>query len=295
MIKLPKDWKTYHDSVRDRCRNLIDLKIWNGIDIHQFEMWRQNFTSDEEKYFSACVLDSLVYRSNEQTYSLINELIYKNINNLYRTLDLNNLTYFPTNMQNPLVDPLIRFVPVIREEDPVTKSSYAILRFMKRHFHISEKWIINPWKIEEHLSNGVKVIVFIDDFMGTGHQFDEACIWQNLSPIIKNNTVIYAPLVAHQKGIDYVLGQYPNINITYVEKLQIETHSFFSNYFEKETVEAKEFYLHLLKKFGISPSTGNEYGYGNMELTFAFEHAAPDNSLEILYARNNGCNPLFNR
>ena len=81
MITLPKDWKIYSNSIRDRCRDLIEHKIWSGIDKNQFEKWRCNFKTDHEKYFAACILDSLIYRSNQQTYSLINQLIYRNINN----------------------------------------------------------------------------------------------------------------------------------------------------------------------------------------------------------------------
>ena len=70
MITLPKEWKTYADAIKDRCRDLIEYKIWSGLDLMQFDTWRQNFITDEEKYFSSCLLDSLIYRSNPQTFQL---------------------------------------------------------------------------------------------------------------------------------------------------------------------------------------------------------------------------------
>ena len=51
----------------------------------------------------------------------------------------------------------------------------------------------------------------------------------------------------------------------------------------------------MLGKRGITPGIGNQYGYGDMELTFAFEHAAPDNSLQVLHERHDNWVPLFNR
>src|SRR5687767_9010619 len=113
MIKLHKDWKIYNNSIRDRCRDLIEFKIWNGIDLDQLENWRRNFKTDEERYFSACVLDSLIYRSNEQTYSLMHQMLYKNLNNLFRLLKRGDLQNFPYCLTDKIKDPLVRLVPAI--------------------------------------------------------------------------------------------------------------------------------------------------------------------------------------
>ena len=295
MITLPKEWLDYNNTIRDRCRDLIEFKIWSGIDLNSFEAWRQNFKTDEEKYFSACVLDSLIYRSNTQTYSLINQLLFKNLNNLFRILGEAALQNFPECLRQTTTDPLVRFIPAICSDDPVTKSSNEILRFMKRHFQISEKWIINPWNIESEVINGVKAFVFIDDFLGTGHQFSNVISDSSLQDRITKSLLVYAPLIAHKKGISYLTGLHPNLKIIYAEKLDEKLHSFFINYFPTEVAKAKAFYINLLNSRGIIFGSGNEYGYGNLELTFAFEHAAPDNSLQILHKKTDSWFPLFNR
>lgn len=295
MIKLPKEWTTYSDAIRDRCRDLIEYTIWNGIELHMFDKWRKNFKTDEEKYFASCVLDSLIYKSNQQTYALIKDNLSKNLVNQFRLLDL-GISDFPNSIINPLVDPLIRFVPVITQYDPGTKSSNEILRFMKRHFHVSESWIIHPWKIEEELASGNKTIIFIDDFLGTGQQFDDAISNVfNLDKLIQKHNVIYAPLVAHEKGIEFLNKLYPNLKIVSAERLDYANHSFFTRYFEGEEVAAKKFYVDMLRKRGINLGAGNEYGHGNLEITLAFEHAAPDNSLQLLTYRTDNWSPLFNR
>lgn len=295
MITLPKEWKTYADSIRDRCRDLIEFRIWSGIDINQFDTWRNNFITNEEKYFASCVLDSLIYRSNIQTYSLINQLLYKDLNNLFRLIKLSSFPDFPKVMTNPWHDPMIRMVSVIADDDPVTKSSNEILRFMKRHFHISENWIINPWNIKDEIANGVGLFIFIDDFLGTGHQFEEVGYSTNLGDLIKANYFVYAPLVAHEEGITYLNGVYPKLHIVSSEKLLTGVHSFFNNYFPLEIDEAKEFYLDMLKKRGLIYSASDSFGYGNLEIVFSFEHASPDNSLQVLHERDNNWVPLFNR
>jgi len=295
MITLPKDWKIYSNSIRDRCRDLIEYKIWAGIDLIKFDAWRNNFKTNEEKYFSACVLDSLIYRSNSQTYSLIHQILYKNLNNLFRILGEPDLQNFSECLVDRRNDPLVRLVPAITLYHPPTKSSNAILRFMKRHFRIWENWIVNPWNIEEEIKKGVKAFIFLDDFLGTGHQFQEVITDSNLEDIIKSNLIVYAPLAAHTQGISFLNTNYPKLNITYSEKLEKISHSFFNNYFQDEQSEAKSFYIDMLAQRGITHGIGNQYGYGDMELTFAFEHAAPDNSLQVLHERHDNWVPLFNR
>lgn len=295
MITLPLDWQVYYNSIIDRCKDFIDLKIWNGITKIKLDIWLRNFITDEEKYFAACILDSLIYRSNEQTFSLIHQLLYKNLNNLFRELGLNDFQCFPENLKDHNADPLIRLVPLITLHDPVTKSSNEILRFFKRHFHISECWIINPWNINAHIANGIKTFIFIDDFLGTGRQFHDVCEDENLSSIIDNNNIVYAPLVAHETGIDFLKKNYPKLNITYAEKMVSEQNSFFNNYFNNEVDIAKAFYLEMLTKRGFIFNPDNQFGFGNLELTFAFEHAAPDNSLQVLHMRKDGWCELFNR
>lgn len=295
MITLPKEWKIYSNAIRDRCRDLIEYKIWGGIDLIKFDAWRHNFKTDEEKYFSACVLDSLIYRSNSQTYSLINQMLYKNLNNMFRILGEPDMQNFPACLVDRRNDPLVRLVPAITSYHPPTKSSTEILRFMKRHFRVWENWIVNPWNIEEEIKKGVKAFIFIDDFLGTGHQFEEVITDSNLEDIIKSNLIAYAPLTAHTQGISYLNTNYPHLKITYSEKLERTSHSFFSNYFQHEQNEAKAFYLDMLAQRGITYGVGNQYGYGDMELTFAFEHAAPDNSLQVLHEKHDNWVPLFNR
>jgi hypothetical protein len=295
MITLPKDWKIYSNSIRDRCRDLIEYKIWAGIDLIKFEAWRQNFKSDKEKYFSACILDALIYRSNSQTFSLINQMLFKNLNNTFRILGKTELQNFPHCIREVSHDPLVRLVPAITRHSPVTKSSNEILRFMKRHFQVCEQWIVNPWNIQDEIKKGIETFIFFDDFLGTGNQFEDVILDSSLNRFLNSSKIIYAPLVAHETGISYLKLQYPNLSIIYTEELKISSHSFFCNYFRDEQDNAKVFYLDMLAQRGINYGSGNQFGYCDMELTFAFEHAAPDNSLHVLHTRHPNWSPLFNR
>lgn len=294
-ITLPKDWKVYENNIRDRCKHLIEHRIWNGIDIHRLNTWKQNFKSEEERYLAACLLDSLIYRPNEQTFSMIQNLLTQNLNNAFRFYKELESIRLPDDLMGRYKDPSIRLVSAIKKNDPVTKSSNEILRFMKRHFMISEKWIINPWNIKEEFSKGVKAVVFIDDFLGTGDQFDEIIKDSELEEAINTNHVFYAPLVAHQKGIDKLKTEYPKLRLIYTERLTLKFHSFFENYFPEEASFAKVAYLSMFASRGWLFDSGAQFGYGDLEITYAFQHAAPDNSLQAFTFRERNWIPLFDR
>ena len=214
---------------------------------------------------------------------------------MFRILGETDLQNFPACLIDRSNDPLVRLVPAITSYHPPTKSSTEILRFMKRHFRVWENWIVNPWNIEAEIKKGVRAFIFIDDFLGTGQQFVEVITDSSLEDIIKTSLIAYAPLTAHSQGIEHLNTNFPQLKMTYSEKLSKNAHSFFSNFFKDEQDEAKAFYLDMLSQRGINYEAGNQFGWGDMELTFAFEHAAPDNSLQLIHLRHSNCDPLFNR
>lgn len=298
-FKIPSNWETYFYSIKERVYDLIRNQIWSGIQIVQIELWLKNFESNEEKYFAACILDSLIYRSNAQTEALVFQLFTKSIPNLTRV--------YPTpigKLDNILetlgktTSPAFRIVAATGEFDGPTASSYFISRLLRRQFSVYESWIINPKEISRYYNDDIKIFIFIDDFLGTGNQFYELGIEIDLTYILRQAYCIYAPLVAHQKGIEFLKEEYPALKIVYGEYLENES-AIFNHYFNDDinTPEtAKNFYLKLIKSknFGITDSN-RYFGYGNLALAYAFEHGIPDNSLHILWYNMEGWHKLFNR
>lgn len=299
-FSLPTQAHAYIKEITERCEELINLGIWSGIDIQRLRNWRANFKTDEEKYFSTCVLDSLIYRSEKQTVALIAQLFERALPDLART------TKFPTGAGNEIIESLkynsepgIRLVSVVQRTDPYTKSASVIGRYMKRFFRVQEQWIIKPWGIKEQVTRGIEVFVFIDDFLGTGDQFGKCIAKEDVAGFFSDACVVYAPLVAHLNGIDYLKNEYPELGLTAVEILD-ESYGLFSKRsgcFDdgvNSPETARKFYIELLEKNNIASL--NPGGFGRLELVYAFQHAAPDNSLPILWwnASNEWSN-LFDR
>jgi hypothetical protein len=262
----------------------------------------RNFTTDLERYFAACVLDALIYRSKNQTIALIKQLFQRALPDLTR-LDPTPLGQIEDwqerlHSQSPVSDPQIRLVAAVRKEDSPTKSAYVMARYMMQSLSIPKRWIIKPWEISRHIDRGINIFVFIDDFLGTGSQFKLTLTEENLAPHLSDSYMVYAPLVSHIDGIKSLRSQFKTLRLCPVEVLG-ESYSLFhptSHAFNDQLntpAGARRFYYQILRSKGIEIPRSERRGIGNLELAYAFEHATPDNCLPILWFREEPWQPLF--
>jgi hypothetical protein len=301
-FRLPPDGRTYITAIVDRCKELINCGIWGDLDILRFEAWLNRFHTEQERYFAACVLDNLIYRSKGQTVAMLEQLFQRVLPDLTR-LDptpigpIDNLLH---HLKSSRPDPGIRLVPAVKQSDPLTKSANEIARFMKRHLGLAEKLFIAPSQIDRSAKKGIKVFIFIDDFLGTGTQFSGLLRETGLDKRTESKLyLIYAPLVSHISGKKKLHDEAPTLRVRSVEELDASYGLFHkdSACFKDEcnTCEsAKVFYYKLLRKKGLQIT--RKLGYGQLELAYAFEHATPNNSLPILwYNESKNWSPLFSR
>ncbi len=299
---MPKKGEIFINQIRDRCQDLISHGIWDGLTNARLSVWLQNFTTPLEEYFAACVLDALIYRSDKQTIALMKQLFQRVLPDLTRIEPpyCDPKVNWYERLKDQWNEPNIRIVPVIREFDPPTKSGPLIARFYRRHLHINHNWMIWPWKINDAISSGVNIFLFIDDFLGTGDQFKKFVEFFSLEDIIKKYYVVYAPLVSHKIGLENLRSSLPSLKIAPVETLD-EKYSLFAReslWFNDEInnpKSAENFYYELIKIKGL-PSPGCDWrGYGKLALAYCFQHATPDNCLPILWHKTKTWEPLFER
>lgn len=297
-FSLPPNAETYIATVRDRCLDLIRLNIWNGIKQDDLNRWFGNFENELEYYFAACILDALIFRSNDQVISLGNELFTKKLPSClnenghsfssYRDL-LDLLKSQPTNE--------LRLVSVTLKNERPVKSSNLILRDFRRKIGLNENWFIYPNEVPSEINNGVKTFIFIDDFLGTGSQFDGMYKENGFGLGLSKSNSIYCPLVAHQTGIDFLKKECKDVKIVSAEFLndKLDVFSFAFNDGVNNEKKAKEFYDKLLDKYKFELLDENKYGFGNLSLAYTFYHAAPDNCLNIIWDNKNGWYPLIKK
>ena len=258
MIILPGDWSLYNAEIIQRCEKLIEVGIWSGITKIRLNSWLNNFKSDKEVYFAACILDSLIYRSNDQTVALSRQMLQRTVHDIDKvkkipvTINDWEVDLSVEKLVRTRLDPKVRFVPVCKSNDSPHKSGYFISRMYKRDIRIHPSLFINHNQIEEHRRCGIETFIFIDDFLASGQQFIEFWHDENLSTICDGAYIAYLPLVAHEKGINAIAREFPAIVVSAVEILDAE-HGVFSsgtNYFGEENApeKVKLFYYDLLER-----------------------------------------------
>lgn len=264
----------------------------------------KNFVSDEDRYLAACILDSLIYRSDEQTTALVQHLFQRPLADLVRVdhCPLGRIEDWLQRLRRD-VDPHIRLVAAVKRTDAPHKSAHLVSRLMKRQLAVRPNWVAKPWEIPGHVARGAQVLVFIDDFLGTGRQFEELIELENLRWIFSKAYVVYAPFVAHEAGINYLKDstRYPTLRIIAAEVLDRRHQLFdaeacvFDDGVNTPDL-AKLHYFDLLNRVGIRLSDEDRLGYGKLGLTYCFEHAVPDNNLPLLWHQGNpDWVPLFDR
>lgn len=311
-MTLPKEAEAYYRNVVQRCEYFIETAIWTGINKITLRNWLANFRTDKEKYFVACILDHVIYRTKEQTIALIKHLFKYTLPDLINKLaiftdqihEIDSLLRNSNYLINrtgylPMLE--IRFVGVIKSGDSMIKSSHYIGRLFKKDFAIYESLIITPAEIENCIKDGVKLFVFFDDFLGSGTQFKDCIEKENIESLLVKAKFIYAPLVAHKKGIEFLKNRFPSIELVYVEFLD-ESNGVFNDKCNCFTdgvntpIKVKKYYYELLKNKKINLKRQDRKGFGNLELVYIFEHASPDNTLPLLWWPNTSTfKPLFKR
>ncbi|EPU6914855.1 TPA: hypothetical protein ACKR1V_002465 [Pseudomonas aeruginosa] len=277
------------DDVLERFRVLLKQRVITGIDETTLDRWLGNFSTDEERYFAACVLGRLIFRSQAMIDSSIDHLLHCTLPTFLRSNDL-----FPHEDIDSFLNALrtrdpkypVRFVGVDGSKASDTgKSGVVIIRQYKRHAGIDKLLTYRPEKLSE-LSDKVRCIVFVDDMLGTGKQFSDFAKEHALAE--KTNVrMVYCPLVAYADGLQTLRDECPWLTVLPVEVLD-ERHRFFCESTKQPglwqvdecntVADAEAFADKLATKYKLPRS---EF---SLDLVLGFEHSTPNNTLSLLWA-----------
>jgi len=303
-FRLPKNGQLYISNIFDRYEALIEGTVLGKITKHQLNAWKRNFVSPEEKYLSACLLDSLIYRSERQTESLAHQLFQRVLPDLAMSGDLpqGNIRDWRKSLSSDAKDLGIRLVPVIdMDRHSPTKSAPPISRLIRMNVPVDEKWFVWPGQSVEPVDGCAPLLVFVDDFLGSGDQFGE--VYKSImGDQTERPLAVYAPLVAYRKGADDLRKQFPELRIVAAEWLE-ESHRIFSpesKFFDdgQNSPEAAEaFYLQFIrsKDWKEGHLRFMPLGFKDCGLSYAFDHGSPDATLPIFWDEQNGFHHLYFR
>lgn len=296
-MEIPDCSPAFSASVFADCKKLIDAHIW-PISSASYENWTRQFTGPQERFFAASLLCCLNMRSRKQFEAGLVSLFRGSVS---REL-------FPNDHDLYLSDLLqrngsrVRLVPVICDDDPPTKSGPLVMRRLQRLLRCHASTMVWPWRAVELMDEGkVDTIVFVDDFLGGGTQFEKFFKRWKFDVKLSAAAMVYAPVTAHQRGLDHLAGLWPQLHVVCGERLDT-SHGFFSDdvwaRVGHDTVSAPDaatWYEGFANSRGIVPSSTGHLGVGSLALTYGFEHSTPNNSLPALWYKSNSWQPLLER
>lgn len=292
-------WRIFYDNVKYRTDKLIEYGIWSGIDANQFKAWLNNFHTEREKFFSALILDSLVYRTKDHTLSMLYDLFTRDLHNIWRlkkeslfNKDVNPLSL----LKNKYNEIGFRIVTTAKSADPNTKSGFHMIYLLNHEMNVHSKWTIKISDMKNLYREGIRCFVLLDDISCTGEQIVSVLDEINIDNY-PNATFYIALCTIHQMAIDTLKEKYPTVNVIYTEYLNYQNNFFNSipinetDYKNKQ--EAIDKYNTFLKnkKIKYYPSLGK----GELALTYAFNHNVPNNCLPILHYQNEIFKKLINK
>ncbi len=295
-----KNTELYRE-VRQRFKILLKKRIITGIDEDALDLWLANFRGDTEQYFAASVLSRLTFRSRSMIESSIDHALHCLLPPALRKQGLfphADIESFLTALQKPDSKSPIRFVAVDghRERDAGKSGPVVIRRY--RHANINTDHMCRLEHIQG-LQPHVNCIVFVDDMLGTGKQFEKFAKTHKLESQQSRWHMIYCPLVAFHSGVDHLQQVCPWLQVLPIETLN-DSHKFFCGHkddpglwavdAENTVDDARAFYENLTSGRGIPSFT--QHG---LELLLGFEDSAPNNTLSVLWANSDDWTSLLKR
>jgi hypothetical protein len=273
--------------------------------------WLENFSSDELPY-ALRLLEGFVYYSDE----LVQHLFRSAFQNISQFVVHNKDNYFSATTQwSQFIDSIV-VVRVEGRHSSDADSGYIFTRYAREVLGLDESQILSPVKALEHLRERPKGnVVFVDDFVGSGEQFDD--MWRKVyslenyayasfnsltsSASVTDIEFFYCPLIATEQGRNYIAEHCPLVKLVPAHVLP-ETYSALSSssiiWREDMRNDGPEFVKRVSDRAGIPDLDGQEgcwMGYRKLGLALAFAHGWPDAILPIFTLDNGKWKPLVKK
>lgn len=278
------------------------IKLWapyNGKEItsDKIRAWLNQFGTDP-------IVQRLMFKILQNVLFIDNNLIRVYCREIYkavlRKLVQQGLERFIDPSRRKRGDIIVSYL-----EDSFAKSGSEYAKIFADENGLYADLAISRNKLREYLSSDseAKVLVFLDDFAGTG---DSICknlrnIYFELKEILqRKNLIIFLGVICGydkaKKAIQTFIEENGLKTEVFFSKILDESDHCFSEYSKvfplvTERNHAKSICLQIGEKLIIN----NPLGYGNTQSLVVFPNACPNNNLPILWKETDSWMPLFKR
>lgn len=298
MIQLTDDQQEYVEQVFTRARNLIEHGTWGEIDLGRLESWLGCFENYKASLLAAYLLDNLCYRSKSQFHAML-DVLFTDIRLSSNTLTSPKLIDVISE-KNPKEVSIV-LTPVLSPDAPPTKSGPYILRLAQRRYDIKNAWMAWPESI--NYSGALEDVIFVDDFCGTGRQFEKFGKKIALTETYQKHPDVrfwYFVTTIHIKGLTYLNEKFPFLKIRYAELLSENNAALGKTSFDRYQIDGfegmiLEQYDTVISASGLPKNKDFAEGFGELGLAYGFAHATPNNTLPIFWWDTPSWTPLLDR
>jgi hypothetical protein len=297
-MQLPNNSEAFKSIVIEKVKIYCDTNIW-PFHYEQFTAWLNNFDCKIEEYVALQFLDNLIVRSKDMAKASYARLLHGPIRQYLEentSINIETIPKWKEKLKNGTYSIDLRFCPVKLESDQ-GESGSTIYRMLSTLFDTNRYSLTRAKKPP-------KVIILIDDFIGSGKQFIDFATEFNLEDKIKRTKIIYCPLIGFEVGIKKISSIYPDLHVLPAEYI-LETDGLFfgddSTLFKNDQtntiLDVKNFLIKMNEKY--APNMPHWFGFELAGLPLAFEWGCPNQTPSLLYMmkshKNRNWQPLFSR
>ncbi|MBL4797318.1 MAG: hypothetical protein JKY50_07885 [Oleispira sp.] len=288
-----KQWNAYKERVLDRVRLCCEKNVW-PFDYDRFLIWLGNFTDNTDspsmdELVALYLLDRLVVRTTATAIAGYSRLIVNELRQAFikegilpKEISINELKKQLRTYPGSLG---INFTPVTFEGDQ-GDSGPSLYRRLHPIYRTDATFKKEP-----------KAIIYVDDCLGTGNQFDTFLKKVNPVELYPNSAIFYCPLIAYKATLERLRTEQPDITILPVEIIDEDVFPFSENEYgtvisQHLGVSISQLEEHYLKMFyeycGAQGFSDYWSGYGGICMPIIFEWGCPNNIPGILHMDRSG-------
>lgn len=289
-MELPDGWKVFYQGVCERTQALSKNQIWNN-DASSMLAWLANFSREEHQYIASHILDRLTFRTERMTESA------------YRLFFASKFRYFCQQQFGQLGDNVEDWLLGLKSRECRWAEDILICSVSKAGEHgesgshmiriltgdLIHQQHVFPIDAKQLDSEENKIILIVDDFLGSGRQFKKFSKETNLREAAAKNKIIYAPSMAYYKGVDSLAKEDYGIDVAPLE-IVTRKEQFFSHEpnaaFCGDDINSEDSVLEVyndMRQLDDSFNSNAWLGFKKASLCVGFQWGCPNQSLGIMW------------
>jgi hypothetical protein len=288
-------------------QEFIDFQLWPSEIDSRIEPWLSNF-QDHESDHALCLLNGLSFFSEK----MVKHIFLSAVHELSSHIRIEGRTLVQERAAWQYFFDNIVITTVTGETPSPADSGHIFARYCRDHLGFAEEQIVSNERALQHvLANARRIVVFVDDFVGSGNQF--VATWTRSHNFGRHDSISFARFAQHQPHAQffYCPAFCTELGLKVIQAACPQVHVKFGNLIDQRysaidpfsivwppalRATAVDFLRSSSARAGIPDTNGGPddwRGFNKLALSIAFAHGVPDATLPIFSWDKNGWKHLL--